>query len=215
MKILFLLIFLPFKFFSQLFFEFRWGNDRIIPQTTYTYSKDQTIEFEELKLYLSDFLLESNNQLNKIADVRLIDFEDSLSCVLIPTYFHKAKSNLIFNLGLDSSYHVNMDYSGPLDPVHGMYWAWNTGYINFKMVANCSESKERNNLLDYHLGGYLKPNQTNFKIEMNDVSKTIFLDLLPLFEKKIIQPEEIARVVIPGKDANKIMKFLSNAFFHD
>jgi len=194
---------------AQLAFEFRWGLQKIIPGKTYYYKGD-SIKFEELKVYLSDIYLKQNKEHTKIADVWLVDFEDPKNELLNVNIHHKEPSKLSFNFGLDSIYHVNMEYAGELDPVHGMYWAWNTGYINFKLVARCSAVKSKNGLLDYHLGGYLKPNQTNQYLEFNFNGTTLFLDLLPLFEKGIIQPELLPSIVLPGNEANRLMKSLSS-----
>jgi len=199
---------------AQLTFEFRWGEQKIIPEKTYYYKSD-SIQFEELKAYLSDIYIESQERRQKIADVWLINFEDALSTSLNTTLEDEFPRTVFFNFGLDSIYHVNMDYTGDLDPVHGMYWAWNTGYINFKMVARCSNAASKNGRVDYHLGGYYKPNQTTHPIEFKMRSSTILLDLLPLFDKDIIRPEVISSIVLPGKEANRLMKFLSNTFRHD
>lgn len=199
---------------AQLAFEFRWGMQKIIPGKTYYYKGD-SIKFEELKAYLSDIYLTQNKDLTKIADVWLVDFEDPKNELLNVKIQYGESSNLSFNFGLDSIYHVNMEYAGELDPIHGMYWAWNTGYINFKLVARCSAVKLKNGLLDYHLGGYLKPNQTNQHLEFNFNGTTLFLDLLPLFEKGIIQPELLPSVVLPGKEANRLMKSLSSEIDYD
>ena len=199
---------------AQLAFEFRWGMQKIIPGKTYYYKGD-SIKFEELKAYLSDIYLKQNKEHTKIADVWLVDFEDPKNELLNVKIQYGESSNLSFNFGLDSIYHVNMEYTGKLDPIHGMYWAWNTGYINFKLVARCSAVKLKNGLLDYHLGGYLKPNQTNQHLEFNFNGTTLFLDLLPLFEKGIIQPELLPSVVLPGKEANRLMKSLSSEIAYD
>ena len=199
---------------AQLIFEFRWGKQKIIPGKTYFYKGD-SIKFEELKAYLSDIYLTQNKEHTKITDVWLVDFEDSTNELLNVNIQYKEQSKLSFNFGLDSIYHVNMEYAGELDPVHGMYWAWNTGYINFKMVARCSAVNLKNGLLDYHLGGYLKPNQSNQHLEFNYSGSTLFLDLLPLFEKGIIQPELLPSVVLPGKEANRLMKSLSSEIDYD
>lgn len=199
---------------AQLAFEFRWGMQKIIPGKTYYYKGD-SIKFEELKAYLSDIYLTQNKDLTKIADVWLVDFEDPKNELLNVKIQYGESSNLSFNFGLDSIYHVNMEYAGKLDPIHGMYWAWNTGYINFKLVARCSAVKLKNGLLDYHLGGYLKPNQTNQHLEFNFNGTTLFLDLLPLFEKGIIQPELLPSIVLPGKEANRLMKSLSSEIDYD
>ncbi|MFN4989972.1 MAG: MbnP family protein, partial [Ignavibacteria bacterium] len=35
--------------------------------------------------------------------------------------------------GLDSIDNVNTSFEGALDPIHGMFWTWNSGYVNCKI----------------------------------------------------------------------------------
>jgi hypothetical protein len=43
--------------------------------------------------------------------------------------------------------------SGALDPVNGMYWSWQSGYINCKIEGEIISSGRKS--VAYHLGGYL------------------------------------------------------------
>ena len=38
-----------------------------------------------------------------------------------------------FNLGIDKQTNLDGVKGGDLDPLKGMYWTWNTGYINIKI----------------------------------------------------------------------------------
>ena len=46
---------------------------------------------------------------------------------------------------------------GTLDPINGMYWAWNSGYVNFKIEGTSTLSNARKNAFKFHLGGYQHP----------------------------------------------------------
>ena len=67
---------------------------------------------------------------------------------------------LQFQLGVDSLTNVSGAFGGDLDPTKGMYWAWNSGYINFKLEGTSPICETRKNAFQYHLGGYMPPYQT-------------------------------------------------------
>jgi hypothetical protein len=46
---------------------------------------------------------------------------------------------------------------GDLDPTKGMYWTWQSGYINFKLEGKSTICPTRNNAFEFHLGGYQPP----------------------------------------------------------
>ena len=56
---------------------------------------------------------------------------------------------------------------GDLDPTKGMYWAWQSGYINFKMEGSCSQCLATKNNFEFHLGGYQQPFYAMQTIELN------------------------------------------------
>jgi hypothetical protein len=62
-----------------------------------------------------------------------------------------------FQLGIDSTTNVSGALGGDLDPVLGMYWAWQSGYINFKLEGSSPLCPTRHHAFQYHLGGYLPP----------------------------------------------------------
>ena len=43
---------------------------------------------------------------------------------------------------------------GSLDPMHGMFWTWNSGYIMAKLEGVSSAAKVPGNLFSYHVGGF-------------------------------------------------------------
>jgi hypothetical protein len=56
-------------------------------------------------------------------------------------------------LGVDSYKNVSGVQTGPLDPGHGMFWTWNSGYIMAEMEGTSPQSTT-NNLLSFHIGGF-------------------------------------------------------------
>lgn len=71
-----------------------------------------------------------------------------------------------FMLGVDSLNNCSGAQSGALDPVHGMFWAWNTGYIFLKLEGTSSFSKSPLHMFEYHIGGYRQPTNCIRKIRL-------------------------------------------------
>lgn len=63
-------------------------------------------------------------------------------------------TSVSFTLGVDSIYNVSGVHEGVFDPIHGMYWDWNTGYIMAKFEGNSPVSPAFNGMISIHLGGY-------------------------------------------------------------
>ncbi len=58
---------------------------------------------------------------------------------------------------MDSARNCSGIQSGALDPVNGMFWTWNTGYIFFKLEGRAAASHSTGNTIEYHIGGYKAP----------------------------------------------------------
>lgn len=58
-----------------------------------------------------------------------------------------------FTLGVDAARNHAGAQTGPLDPVRGMFWTWNTGYIFLKFEGWSPASPAPAQAYEYHLGG--------------------------------------------------------------
>lgn len=65
-----------------------------------------------------------------------------------------------FNIGIDSVTNSGGVKGGDLDPTKNMYWTWQSGYINFKLEGKSKVCKTRNNVFQFHIGGYSYPNNS-------------------------------------------------------
>ena len=68
-----------------------------------------------------------------------------------------------FSVGIDSLIQTAGAMGGDLDPVNGMYWTWQSGYIHVKVEARTSLLANELNSIVCHLGGYSAPFNTNRK----------------------------------------------------
>ena len=150
---------------NELFITFfpKYNNENLQLATTYKINETDSLQIEIFKCYLSNFKLYKGEKLvyTEPESYHLLDVEnrESLSFNLkIPE--NTAFSHLEFNLGIDSLTNMEGAMGGDLDPTKGMYWTWQSGYINFKLEGTSNLCDNRNNAFVYHLGGYAHPNNS-------------------------------------------------------
>jgi hypothetical protein len=118
-------------------------------------------------------------------EYNLIDVEDKESQqIVIPE--KGDYSSISFTIGVDSLHNCSGLQQGALDPVKGMFWAWNTGYIFLKLEGKSPNSKSPSNIFEYHIGGYKQPNNCIRQVTLNLTVKSIQniaidVDLLPIW----------------------------------
>ena len=142
----------------------------IMNENEYVTHQNDTIKIAVFKMYVSNVTLKSNVKLESInlPNYFLVDAEDtstlnlSLSNIL-PSTYHQ----LQFLIGIDSLTNVSGALDGDLDPIKGMFWAWNTGYISAKMEGNFKNGNISKNKFEFHIGGYQKPYESSRKIILN------------------------------------------------
>ena len=183
--------------------------------STYQF-EDSEISFSMLKFYIGKIqLFEKEKTVTEIYNTfHLIDFSDSLPRnVVIETPENLEFDKIQFQLGVDSLTHEAGVMGGDLDPINGMYWAWNTGYINFKLEGKSPLCKNRDGSFQYHLGGYLPPFQTVQVIELPVYKKdnlTIELNLDNFLSQIDLKSEHT--FMSPGAKAKELSEKASKIF---
>lgn len=126
-----------------------------------TYSSKQyqnaagnTFSVELLKYYVTNAaLLRADGSAFLLHNYDLIDAADPASCQItaaeVPNGDYVA---LRFFLGVDSARNHTGLQEGDLDPVHGMTWNWNTGYIFFKHEGRFTNAAGADQGLVLHFG---------------------------------------------------------------
>ena len=111
--------------------------------------------------------MEDKSLIKDTVKAHLIDvFEvDTLKINFKKLDFKKIKM-IQFNIGIDSLTNVSGALGGDLDPQKGMYWAWQSGYINTKIEGRSPHCKNRKNAFQFHIGGYLQPFYAIRRVEM-------------------------------------------------
>ena len=114
---------------------------------------DSLLHVETLKCYVGHIeLLDMNKQIigRDSFSYRLIDFKNSNSLNFSVNTNSNYASYVRLTLGVDSITNATGIHCCALDPANGMYWSWQSGYIQFKL-----EGKEKDGTaLNLHLGGF-------------------------------------------------------------
>ncbi len=114
---------------------------------------DSLLHVETLKCYVGHIeLLDMNKQIigRDTFSYRLIDFKNSNSLNFSINSNSSYASYVRLTLGVDSITNAAGVHCCALDPANGMYWSWQSGYIQFKL-----EGKEKDGTaLNLHLGGF-------------------------------------------------------------
>ena len=198
-------IFLTLQSYAQLNFQFNWNGEKITLLKCYPLGESDSIQVTDLKCYLSNIELigKGNKRYKLTPSIFLIDAQDPTSFVLDSTIEFRNFKSISFTMGLDSVVNTSGDLEGALDPILGMYWAWNTGYIHYKFIGKSTRVPTKSQVFEFHLGGYRQPNETYFTIELPLTSSTLELDLYQLFSEKLNLNLQY-QLMIPGKLAREL-----------
>lgn len=175
-----------------------------------------SLQITAFKFYISNLKLEYSDKTkySEPNSYHLIDIENPNSLRFpIAKTSNKAISKVTFSIGLDSLTSVSGAMSGDLDPTKGMYWAWQSGFINMKIEGKSSSCKTRKNTFQFHIGGYMTPNYAIRTIELKPINPNleINVDVAELF--KNIKLADNNSIMVPGVKAmelaNKATKMFS------
>jgi hypothetical protein len=144
----------------------------------------------------------------------LIDLETENSLKissLIPKNIQFDK--ISFDLGIDSLTNVSGALGGALDPTQGMYWTWQSGYINLKLEGNCNQSLQSNYEFVFHLGGYQSPFNTIQKISFETKKQSTYqigVELNNWISK--IDFQQTKSIMSPRKEAIEMAELATKMF---
>lgn len=153
----------------------------ILNDKDYLTKQNDTIRITLFKMYLGNFrfISDEKSNSNMPAEYFLIDSEDTATFTLhFNTILSSRVNQLELLIGVDSLTNVSGALDGDLDPIKGMFWAWNTGYVSAKMEGNFKRNNGTTKKFEFHIGGYQKPFESSRKI------------LIP-FPETSIKPNEV------------------------
>lgn len=171
---------------------------------------------ELLKFYISKITLQKNGQTvwEEKESYHLINAAKP-SSLQLALAIPKALDfdALQFNLGIDSLTNVAGVMGGDLDPTKGMYWSWQTGYVNFKLEGRSLETPTRFNAFQFHLGGYRSPHnplQTIVVPIKNQAKLTIKLNISELLSTIDLATQHT--IMSPSEASKNMSLLIANLF---
>jgi hypothetical protein len=185
----------------------KFRNESLVQNKKYISASKDTLEIEVLRFYISNINLHYSDgtTFSEPNSDHLIDIENPNS-LRIPIAKTSVKSitKVMFSIGIDSLASVSGAMSGDLDPTKGMYWSWQSGFINMKIEGKSSSCKTRKNAFQFHIGGYMKPNYAIRSIELKPINSNlkINVDVAELFKNSKLS--DTNSIMIPGSKAMEI-----------
>lgn len=145
-------------------------------------NNDVRIKLEKLRFYVSRIRLFSAQKLvfSDNARCHLIDALMPATCQMdlnVPEDIHFDR--LVFDVGVDSVTNISGALEGDLDPLQGMYWTWQSGYINIKLEGIRPAAPDGEHDFKFHIGGYRYPYNAlaSVQLEISGDSKSEVLEL--------------------------------------
>lgn len=177
--------------------------------------KGDSIAIHTLRFYLSNFVFYNNGKetWREKNSCHLLDMEEEQTLSITFASTGIGFDAIKFCLGTDSLANVSGAMGGDLDPTKGMYWAWNSGYINFKIEGYYEKCPARNHRFQFHIGGYMPPFQTVQTIELPVSNKheiQVDIELSGFFE-----PIDLAKthsIMSPSGASAELAKLLAKTF---
>ena len=217
MKVVFHLFLISFFFSLTCYGQLRiipsWDNKALELEQVYLTENKDSISFSTLKMYFSNFRFREkiSGGITEIDTLIFYDLADSSTHVFFKNLEISNYEDVSFTLGLDSSKNVSGELENAYDPLLGMYWAWNTGYINLKIMGESSAVPTNSHEFEFHLGGYRSPFATAQTIQVDLNDQYIYFDLEKLFSESINLTKN-HHIMMPCKDAFLISQGLSACF---
>ncbi|PZF72882.1 MbnP family protein [Taibaiella soli] len=208
------------------FFNVAGGSNLNLNNQWYTNANGDSFTVSRFNYYISNVSLKSANgaTYTEANSYHLVQQEDLTSTSFdMSDVPNGSYSSITFTIGVDSLHNVSGAQTGALDPVNGMFWSWNTGYIMLKFEGNSPKSTQPDGKLMFHCGGFsgansvLKTITLNFPqaIQVNTSTPHVHLqaDVLQLFNSpNKIDFSNLMIIHMPGADAKSISDNYANMF---
>lgn len=175
-----------------------------------------TTRITVFKWYISHLKLVENNRVvwAEKNSYHLLDAFDTTSLSFtLPTPALLTYDQIVFGLGIDSITNTSGILDGPLDPSTGMYWAWQSGYINLKLEGTDSRCLSAGGKFEFHLGGYSYPHNSFQELHIPTAStENIIIYVNPISLLNQIPLESSDHIMSPGPQAIQVSKKATTIF---
>ena len=138
-------------------FSFFVGQQPLQLSTTQYQNKyHEPFSIEQCKYYISAIRITGENGETQtlLQSTHLVDAADSATLTLQFTTSIPVITSIRFDLGVDSQANTGGVHNGDLDPMFGMFWTWNTGYIDARLEGHSDSAHAPAHRFTWDVGGY-------------------------------------------------------------
>lgn len=202
-------------------FKHKMGNRELqLFNESYVNPFGEPVTITRFKYYLSHVSITGADQKETVLSDKtfLIDESEPGSKTLTFSTSVITPQSLSFMIGVDSVLNVSGVQTGSLDPLNGMFWTWNSGYIFARLEGKSDSSHAPAHLVNWDVGGFKTPFNASRKITL-DLSHatgpviTIEADLLKWFNAMhAIQIAQAPLCHQPGRLAMQLADNYSRMF---
>ena len=217
------LFFLSFAFANSALFAdeeiavaLTWNDGVFVFDSTYVSNQGDSLMLSKFYIYLSSFQVTYNNTEpeQEKDSYHLLKFSDSTNSSHLKWQpdNNRILESISFNIGVDSATNTSGALDGDLDPALGMYWAWHSGYINFKIEGESKSCPTLKHQFQFHIGGFEAPKNMLRSVEFKDIHKfsNIEIDLALLFNYIDLSRQNTITTI--SSEASEIADLLQKCF---
>ena len=168
-----------------------------------------TLSFDKVKCYFSEitWLQDDGDTIAQQKYPQLVDWEAPPSLAVPDALIKNGSGFLQFTVGVPYAYNVNGVFEGDLDPVKGMYWAWQSGFIFVKIEGKSPNCTTYKNQFLFHLGGFSTETNalTRVNLPVTFNSSQLSIDLSYLFDN--IKVRKTNAVMSPSAEAVQLANY--------
>jgi hypothetical protein len=168
-------------------FNLLCNGENLSPNVQYLNNSSELFSISAFKMYIGGISLNNTNTQKSTAakQYHLLNDLDSTSLFVIEPLNAGNYNQLSFTIGIDSIHSVSGSQTDALDPLNGMFWTWNTGYINAKLEGISPSSTAIGKTFTYHIGGFKTGENTQRLVKIN-LPFNLFITLSDGFYKEIV-----------------------------
>lgn len=218
---LYLFIILPLALLGQesksLFVQVDYNNSPLTLGKTYVSQKGDSLRINKFKCYFSDLKLHFTDGHSETIGKKytLLD-ADSLAAAAykMADFKNSSPGYLELSIGIDSIPNTQGALSNELDVQNGMYWAWQSGFINWKIEGTSSSCATHKQHYTFHVGGYKAKQNALRTIRLpfpQNAKNILHIDLAAFFNE--ISLKTTHTVQIPGDAAMLLANLFTKSFW--
>jgi hypothetical protein len=194
--------------------------------TVYNLSDGVEVTFINFKYYFSNIKLKDDKGIwwSDPDSYYIIDATESKPTINLQVPSGKY-TDISYTIGVDSLRNFSGAQGGALSPSHGMFWSWQTGYIQLISEGQSLQIDRPNKNFIHHIGGFIDPyNVTRVVvsalpkpliIEDENPQKIIMgIDVAQLYDNEAnkFSIPETTNIHVPGPNAFKLSQNFTSMF---